>query len=136
VGLYFLLERLTGRLTPVLLCSIQVGNHRGSRLLCWSSRNCMGSWRMNTRSRRGRHWRTGQRRTLRGRHTCNSLGCCSRKQSHRHWGWSIHSHLLRQIRKLLHREEEQESQSTHDFMGEFSPQSHLLFLLLRSIYKA
>lgn len=80
-------------LTPVPLCSTQVGSRRGSPLLCWSSRNCMGSWKTSTHSRRGRHWRTGRRRTQRGRHTCSFPGCCSRKQSHRHWDWSIHSHL-------------------------------------------
>lgn len=86
-------------LTPVPLGSIQAGSHRGSPLLCWSSRNCMGSWKMSTHSRRGTHWRTGRMRTLRGRRTCNSPRCCSRKQSHRHSDWSIHSHLLTQSKK-------------------------------------
>ena len=54
-------------LTPVPLCSTQAGSRRGSPLLCWSSRNCMGSWKTSTHSRRGRHWRTGRRRTRRGR---------------------------------------------------------------------
>ena len=80
-------------LTPVPLGSSQVGSRRGSPLPCWSSRNCTGSWKTSTRSRRGRHWRTGRRRTQRGRRTCSSPGCCSRKQSHRHLDWSTHSHL-------------------------------------------
>lgn len=93
-----------GRLTLVPLGSTQGGSHKGSPPPCWSSRNCRGSWRMSTHSRRGRHWRTGRRRNLRGRRTCNSPGYCSRKQSHRHWDWSIHSHLVKQRKKLLHGE--------------------------------
>lgn len=88
-------------LTPVPLCSTQAGSHRGSRPPCWSSRNCTGSWRMSTRSRRGRRWRTGRRRTQRGKRTCNSPGCCSRKQSRRRWDWSTRSHLGTQRKKLF-----------------------------------
>lgn len=81
-----------------------MGNRRGSRPRCWSSHSCTGSWRRSIRSHRGRHWRTGQRRSRRGRHTCSSPECCSRRQSHRQWGWSIHSHLSKESKRTLHRD--------------------------------
>lgn len=88
--------RRVGGLTPVPLGSSRAGSHRGSPLLCWSSRSCRGSWRTSTRWRHGRRWRTGRRRSLRGRRTCNPPACCSRKRSRTRWDWSIRSRLGRE----------------------------------------
>lgn len=86
-------EKHVEKLTLVQVCSSQVGSHRDNHPQCWSSRNCRGSWQRSTHSHRGRHGRTGHRRTQMGRHTCNSPGCCGKKQSHMCEDWSTRFHL-------------------------------------------
>lgn len=118
---FHLLGGKHGCLTPVPLWSSQAGSHRGSPLPCWSSHSCTGCWRRSTRSHHGRRWRTGQRRTRRGRHTCNSPGCCSRKRSHRPRGWSTRSHLSEERKKHLHGEGAWTRKMTR---GEWSPRAY------------